>query len=67
MAEITDVDEVDRLAGMCQRARPQSVTSSFREVLGEAARVADQEGYFTPVVRATGERIGRTGAGRVRS
>src|SRR5207245_7896741 len=33
LAEITDPDEVTRLVGICQQARPQSATSAFRQVL----------------------------------
>jgi flagellar biogenesis protein FliO len=37
LTEITDPDEVDRLAGMCQQARPTSVSESFRHMLGQLA------------------------------
>jgi flagellar biogenesis protein FliO len=37
LTEITDPDEVDRLAGLCQQTRPGSVTSTFRHVLAQCA------------------------------
>ena len=32
LSEVTDPDEVNRLAGLCQRARPDSTTTAFRQV-----------------------------------
>ena len=32
LAEITDPDEVTRLAGLCRQAHPQSATAAFRDV-----------------------------------
>ena len=32
LSEVTDPDEVNRLAGLCQRARPDSTTAAFRQV-----------------------------------
>jgi hypothetical protein len=32
LSEVTDPDEVNRLAGLCQRARPDSATAAFRRV-----------------------------------
>lgn len=32
LAEITDREEVDRLAGLCRQAHPQSATAAFRHV-----------------------------------
>lgn len=37
LTEITDPDEVDRLAGLCQQGRPGSVTATFRNVLAQCA------------------------------
>ncbi|MFZ5832840.1 MAG: FliO/MopB family protein [Planctomycetota bacterium] len=33
LTEVTDADEVDRLAGMCHQAKPGSISASFRTVL----------------------------------
>lgn len=38
LTEITDPQEVDRLAGLCQQGRPDSSTSIFRNVLEQFAR-----------------------------
>ena len=38
LTEITDPDEVNRLAGLCQQARPGSSTATFRQVFGQLAR-----------------------------
>ena len=35
LTEITDPIEVDRLAGLCQQARPNSATAAFRQVFGQ--------------------------------
>jgi flagellar biogenesis protein FliO len=32
LSEVTDPDEVIRLAGLCQRVRPDSATAAFRQV-----------------------------------
>lgn len=37
LGEITDADEVDRLAALCESNQPTSVTHSFREVLRQVA------------------------------
>jgi len=36
LTEITDPAEVDRLAGLCQQARPGSTTAAFRQVFQQA-------------------------------
>lgn len=38
LTEITDPAEVDRLAGLCRQAHPQSSTAAFRQVLQHFAR-----------------------------
>lgn len=38
LTEITDPVEVDRLAGMCKQAQPQSTTASFRQVFQQFSR-----------------------------
>ena len=35
LSEITDQDEVDRLAGLCEQSQPGSITSTFRQVLSQ--------------------------------
>lgn len=37
LCEITDEDEVQRLAGLCEANQPSSITSSFREVFKQVA------------------------------
>ncbi len=37
LTEITDPMEVDRLAGLCQQANPNSSTAAFRQVFGQFA------------------------------
>ncbi len=37
LTEITEPEEVDRLAGLCQQARPNSATAAFRQVLRQLA------------------------------
>jgi flagellar protein FliO/FliZ len=37
LGEITDVDEVQRLAGMCEASQPNSISHSFRDVLRQVA------------------------------
>jgi flagellar biogenesis protein FliO len=32
LSEVTEPDEVNRLAGLCQRARPDSATAAFRQI-----------------------------------
>ena len=46
VAEIDDPMEVDRLTGLCQQSRPNSVTATFREVLGQYAREPAEKGYL---------------------
>ncbi len=36
LGEITDADEVQRLAGLCEANQPGSISNSFREVLKQA-------------------------------
>ena len=38
LTEITDPVEVDRLAGLCKQAQPQSSTASFRQVFQQFSR-----------------------------
>jgi flagellar protein FliO/FliZ len=45
LTEVTDPEEVDRLAGLCHQAHPQSATAAFRQVFeqfapGKTARAA---------------------------
>lgn len=37
LSEVTDPLEVDRLSGLCQQNRPESITASFRQVLAQCA------------------------------
>jgi len=37
LTEITDREEVDRIAGICQQNRPNSISTSFRQVLSQFA------------------------------
>ena len=54
LSEVTDRDEVTRLAGFCQQSKTQSVTTSFREALGEYGREAPTAGLFGKL-RSDGE------------
>ncbi len=38
LTEITDPAEVDRLAGLCRQAHPQSTTASFRQIFQQFSR-----------------------------
>lgn len=38
LTEITDSDEVNRLAGLCRQAHPDSATAAFRQVFGQLSR-----------------------------
>jgi flagellar biogenesis protein FliO len=38
LSEVTDPDEVNRLAGLCQRARPDSATAAFRQVFQQFSK-----------------------------
>ncbi|MGH7194274.1 MAG: FliO/MopB family protein [Candidatus Saccharimonadales bacterium] len=44
LTEITDPVEVDRLAGLCKQAHPQSTTASFRHVFQQVSREKPEEG-----------------------
>lgn len=37
LTEITDIDEVNRLAGLCQQGRSGSISDTFRQVLSQYA------------------------------
>ena len=37
LGEITDLDEVQRLAGLCEANQPSSISHSFRDVLKQVA------------------------------
>jgi flagellar biogenesis protein FliO len=37
LCEVTDPLEVDRLAGLCEQTRPESVTANFRQILAACA------------------------------
>jgi flagellar biogenesis protein FliO len=50
LTEITDPDEVNRLAGLCRQAQPGSATAAFRHVLQQ---FAGQGGTPGPFVRGT--------------
>ncbi|MBN2130429.1 MAG: flagellar biosynthetic protein FliO [Sedimentisphaerales bacterium] len=45
LTEITDPAEVDRLAGLCQQARPGSATAAFRNVLQQFGREPDDSRF----------------------
>lgn len=46
LTEITDPAEVDRLVGLCQQAKPNSVSASFREVLTEYEKEPAAKGFL---------------------
>ena len=44
LTEITDAQEVDRLAGLCRETHPGSATNAFRQVFGQLARQPTETG-----------------------
>jgi flagellar biogenesis protein FliO len=46
LTEIADPIEVDRLAGLCRQAQPNSATAAFREVFGQFAAEGRRRGLF---------------------
>ena len=46
ICEIDDPDEVTRIAGLCQQARPNSATTTFREVLGQFGQGSEAKDYL---------------------
>ena len=46
LTEITDPDEVNRLAGLCRQARPDSATATFRQVFGQLSRQGSVLGFL---------------------
>ncbi len=38
LTEITEPDEIDRLAGICRQSHPDSITASFREILWQCGQ-----------------------------
>lgn len=45
LAEVTDVDEVNRLAGLCQQGSAGSVTNTFRQVLTQFSAEPSASGF----------------------
>jgi hypothetical protein len=64
IAEIDDAGEVERLAGLCQATKPQSVTNSFRAILGEYARGSLRDEPVNVPASAGGLRPNRVSAAR---
>jgi hypothetical protein len=48
LTEITDTDEVTRLAGLCRQAQPGSTTAAFRQVLQQLAGPRTASGHTGP-------------------
>jgi len=46
LTEITDSDEVNRLAGLCRQAHPDSATATFRQVFGQLSRQGSVLGFL---------------------
>ena len=46
ITEVTDLEEVERIAGLCQRTQENSSTTAFRNVLSQFASQPAEEGYF---------------------
>jgi flagellar biogenesis protein FliO len=46
LTEITDPDEVTRLAGLCRQAHPDSVTATFRQVFQQMGREGSALGFL---------------------
>ena len=47
LTEITDPQEVDRLAGLCRQAGPQSSTAAFRQIFEQLAPKRPIRGAFS--------------------
>ncbi len=47
LTEITDPAEVDRLAGLCRQAQPNSATAAFRQVFGQFASARHTTRFLT--------------------
>lgn len=45
LAEVTSVEEVERIAALCQQQRPDSVTQTFRQVLTQFSREPAPTGF----------------------
>jgi len=52
LAEITDAEEVDRLAGLCRQAHPQSATAAFRQVFQQFSKQHAGSGFVDDDSRA---------------
>jgi flagellar biogenesis protein FliO len=50
LTEVTDPLEVDRLAGLCRAAQPQSSTDAFQRILQQFAREKPAPGFFGTLV-----------------
>jgi flagellar biogenesis protein FliO len=61
LTEITEPEEVDRLAGLCRAAHPQSATATFRHVLQQFGR--ESEEVERPFAGARGQGSGARGQG----
>jgi flagellar biogenesis protein FliO len=59
LTEISDPEEVDRLAGLCQQARPNSATAAFRQVLRQLAGQNKTANVLGAGLEATGRAAGR--------
>jgi flagellar biogenesis protein FliO len=46
LTEITEPVEVDRLAGLCRQAHPNSTTAAFRQVFGQFVSLRSGAGFF---------------------
>ena len=59
LTEITDPSEVDRLAGLCQQTRPESVTATFRHILAQCSGDSTLRDPQANVGRRPAERAAR--------
>jgi flagellar biogenesis protein FliO len=46
LTEVTDPAEVDRLAGLCRQAHPQSATAAFRQIFAQFAAARPGGGFL---------------------
>ena len=53
LTEITDAEEVERLAALCRRGQPASATNSFTQVMAQLAREPVESGFAGQSRRAT--------------
>jgi flagellar biogenesis protein FliO len=62
LTEITESEEVDRLAGICRQAHPASATGAFRQVFGQFAAQPTRPGFVDEAGEKTLDPVSRRGS-----